>query len=250
MKQWQKYVAEVLGTFTLVFIGSVAILAAFESQLDLVLIAFGFGLALMAGLYAFGEVSGGHFNPAVSLAMFLDRRLPAGDLFGYWLAQFAGAILASLAVLLAFTDSDDVARTVTSAPHGDWRAFVLEIIATAIFVAVILESTRAERHRGTALISIPLTLAAIHLALIPHSGSSVNPARSLAPTLIGWEAWGDIWIYLVAPPIGAIAGWVAHAVTVRGDTNLRDDFERAAGDMRTARSGRSDLDAGDTGGPS
>ena len=94
MKSWQKYVAELLGTFILVFGGSLAILAAAAREQPRV--AFGFGIALLAGLYAFGEVSGGHFNPIVSLAMFLDRRLSALDTIWYWIAQFVGAILASL----------------------------------------------------------------------------------------------------------------------------------------------------------
>ena len=102
MGKMQKYLAEALGTFTLVGVGSFAIVSRgqFPAQgAGIVSIALGFGLALLAGLYAFGEVSGGHFNPAVSLAMFLDRRLPMDDLIGYWIAQFLGAIAASLVVL-------------------------------------------------------------------------------------------------------------------------------------------------------
>ena len=97
MKSWQKYVAEFLGTLILVFGGSVAILGNSAGDLG---VAFGFGLALLAGLYAFGEVSGGHFNPIVSLAMFLDRRLSALDTIWYWIAQFVGAICASLLILV------------------------------------------------------------------------------------------------------------------------------------------------------
>ena len=109
-----KYVAEVLGTFTLVFIGSLSILASVAPAPTLLVAAFGFGLALLAGLYAFGDISGGHFNPAVSFAMFLNGRLDAPTMVGYWVSQFAGAILASFAVLIAF-GQDDVAATVTAA---------------------------------------------------------------------------------------------------------------------------------------
>lgn len=231
MRQWQKYVAELLGTFTLVFFGSVAILGG----AGVVGIAFAFGIALLAGLYAFGEVSGGHFNPIVSLAMFLDRRLSALDLVRYWLAQFVGAIFASLVVLLAFASSDRVGDTATFAP-SDGRAFVLELVASAIFVAVILQATTSGRYGTSALVAIALTLAAIHLALIPFSGSSVNPARSFAPTLVGASHWGDIWIYLIAPPIGGIVGWIAHVVAVKGETTVRDELARAAGEMRTGPS--------------
>ena len=202
------YVAELLGTFTLVFIGSISILAAVAANQPLVLVAsFGFGLALLAGLYAFGEISGGHFNPAVSLAMFLSGRLDGGSFLRYVIAQLAGAILASLAVLTAF-GQDDVAATATTAA-ASWDAFWLELIMTTIFVSVILQSSRSQRVFGTALLAIPLTLVAIHLAAIPTSGSSVNPARSLGPALVGNE-WSDFWIYLTAPLIGAAIGAVIH----------------------------------------
>jgi aquaporin Z len=208
MENLRNYVAELLGTFTLVFIGSLSILAAVTTDAPLVIaVAFGFGLALLAGLYAFAEISGGHFNPAVSLAMFLNGRLELPAMIGYWISQFAGAILASLAVLAAFSQ-DDVAGTVTGA-SASWDAFWLELVLTALFVLVILQSSRSQRVFGTALLAIPLTLVAIHLAAIPTSGSSVNPARSLGPALVGNE-WGDFWIYLTAPLIGAVIGAVIH----------------------------------------
>ena len=207
MENLRNYVAELLGTFTLVFIGSLSILAAVAADAPLTIaVAFCFGLALLAGLYAFGELSGGHFNPAVSLAMFLSGRLELPSLIGYVIAQLAGAIFASLAVLAAFSQ-DDVAGTVTGASDS-WDAFWLELLLTTIFVLVILQSSRSQRVFGTALLAIPLTLVAIHLAAIPVSGSSVNPARSLGPALVGNE-WGDFWIYLTAPLIGgAIAAFV------------------------------------------
>ena len=204
----RRYVAELLGTFTLVFIGSISILAAIAANQPLVLVvSLGFGLALLAGLYAFGEISGGHFNPAVSLAMLLCGRLDAGSFVRYAIAQLAGAILAALAVLAAF-GQDDVAATTTTAA-GSWDAFWLELIMTALFVSVILQSSRSQRVFGTALLAIPLTLVAIHLAAIPTSGSSVNPARSLGPALVGNE-WSDFWIYLTAPFIGAAIGAMIH----------------------------------------
>ena len=207
MENLRKYVAELLGTFTLVFVGSLSLLAALATDSPLVLVvAFGFGLALLAGLYAFGELSGGHFNPAVSLAMFLSGRLEVPTMIGYWISQFLGAILASLAILAAFSQ-DDVASTVTAATNS-WDAFWLELLLTMIFVLVILQSSRSQRVFGTALLAIPLTLVAVHLAAIPTSGSSVNPVRSLGPAIVGNE-WGDVWIYLTAPLIGgAIASFI------------------------------------------
>jgi aquaporin Z len=204
----RNYLAELLGTFTLVFIGSLALLAAVATQAPFVItVAFGFGLALLAGLYAFGELSGGHFNPAVSLAMFLSGRLELPTMIGYWISQLVGAVLASLAVLVAF-GQDDVASTVTQA-SASWDAFWLELLLTTLFVAVILQSSRSQRVFGTALLAIPLTLVAVHLAAIPVSGSSVNPVRSLAPALVGNE-WGDLWIYLTAPLIGGVIAAVLH----------------------------------------
>jgi aquaporin Z len=228
----QNYLAEVLGTFTLVVVGSFAIVSASAGDaLGIVSIALGFGLALMIGLYAFGEVSGGHYNPIVSLGMFLDGRLAMPDMIRYWISQLAGAILASVVVLIAYDDGV-VAATTTQA-SDTWAAIVVEVVMSALFVAVILQSTKSERSHGTALLAIPLALVAIHVAAIPISGASVNPARSLGPAIVGTE-FNDIWIYLIAPPIGAVLGWIAYRVVAEGDTNLRDDLRAAqAGGGRT-----------------
>lgn len=228
MGSMQKLLAELFGTFTLVFVGSLAIIGGGGSDVALVSIALGFGLALLIGLYAFGEVSGGHFNPAVSLGMFLDKRLPASDLIGYWIAQFAGAILASIVVLIAW-DSDAVASTVTG-NNDTWPAFVVEVVLTALFLAIILQVTRSDKFGPSALTAIPLALVAIHVAAIPISGASVNPARSFGPALVGTE-FGDLWLYFVAPAIGAVLGWIVHKVVVMGETNVRSDLKDARASM-------------------
>ena len=123
-------------------------------------------------------------------------------------------------------------------PLWNGTAVFLEITFTAFFVLVILQSTKSERYRGTALISIPLTLMAIHFAAIPFSGSSVNPARSLGPALVG-PKWDAFWIYIVGPAAGAIIGWIVYAVVVKGDTNLRDDMERVKSEVMTSGGGAS-----------
>lgn len=214
----QKYAAEMLGTFVLVFGGTTAIVATgMTGSPVLVVVGLAFGLALLAGLYAFGEVSGGHFNPAVSLAMFLDRRLTANDLVSYWVAQFAGGILAAIVLWLA-TSRDSVAGTVTvPGPDGNGTAFLIELVFTAIFVAVILQASASGRFGSSALLAIPLTLVAVHLAAIPFSGSSVNPARTFGPDLIGGE-WDGFWIYLIAPPLGAVVAVVVHRFVSGGLT--------------------------------
>lgn len=207
----RKYLAELFGTFILVFVGSVAILAANGGSGGggYVEIGFAFGLALLAGLYAFGEVSGGHFNPIVSIAMVLDRRLDARHLIPYWIAQLAGAVLASLCVAIAFSKNSVKATATVPGPQGAGTAFFLEMLVSAIFVLVILKVTQSSTFGGTALIAIPLTLAAAHFALIPWSGSSLNTARSFGPALIG-NRWTDFWVYLIAPPLGAVIGWAIY----------------------------------------
>jgi aquaporin Z len=216
MNDYRKYAAEFLGAFVLVFGGTTAIVAANRSTIPvLIVVPFAFGLALLAGLYAFGEVSGGHFNPAVSIAMFLDRRLPSADLVGYVVAQILGAIAASLVLLIA-TNKHAVASTATvPGPSGNGTAFLIEFVFTAIFIMVILQSSLSERFGGSALLAIPLTLSAIHFAAIPFSGSSVNPARTIGPDLVG-NTWTGIWIYLIAPPLGAALGWAIHRYVTEG----------------------------------
>jgi aquaporin Z len=223
MKPWQKYLAEFFGTFVLVGVGTFAVVGSLRADVSPLLVApFAFGLALLAGLYAFAEVSGGHYNPAVSLGLFLDRRLDVPDLLGYWVSQFLGAIAAAI-VLLVATSQDDVASTATI-PSSNGTAFVVELMFTAIFVSVILQSSKSSRYGGSALIAIPLTLLAVHFAAVPFSGSSVNPARTFGPALIGNE-WTGIWIYFIAPPLGAVLAWLVHRVVVEGDTDVRDDVQ-------------------------
>ncbi len=204
--------AEVLGTYILVVGGCGAVLAANASgaTTTIVAISFGFGLALLAGLYAFGEVSGGHFNPAVSLAMLLDGRIDALTTIGYWVAQVLGAVLAAL-TLLVVSSQEAVASTATVLGSGVevWEGFLMEMTFTAIFLVVILKVSTSLGSRATAFLSIALTLTMIHLVLVPFTGTSVNPARSLGPGIVG-VVWSDQWIYWVAPLVGAAIGWVIY----------------------------------------
>jgi len=176
---------------------------------------------LLAALYAFAETSGGHFNPAVSLALFLDRRLSVFDLVGYWIFQFAGAILAS-GVLYAAFNKTAVKVTATAPGVGRGPAVIFEIVLTAIFVLVILQVTKSGTFGSSALVAIPLTLVAIHFAAILVSGSSVNPARTLGPAVIG-NTWTSIWIYFLGPAAGSILGWLIHTIVVEGDVDIRDN---------------------------
>ena len=162
---------------------------------NIVIVAFGFGLALMAGLYAFGEISGAHYNPGVSLAIVLDQRMAPVSMAGDRVAQLVGATLASLTILVA-TSTEAVASTLTTFGEGveAWEAFLFEAVFTAIFLAVILKVTKSENSGKTAFLGIGLTLTMIHLVLIPFTGTSVNPVRSLGPEVAG-GVWTAQWVY-------------------------------------------------------
>lgn len=201
------YLAELLGTFLFFAIGmsSVqAVLALGAAAPLLVVVPLGFGLGLLAAIFAFGHVSGGHFNPAVSIAMAIDERLSPMDTAGYIVSQVIGAIGAS-ALILVLWNQAAVAKTITApgSGFGDVQALVFETVLTAIFVLVILSSTK--HAAALAALAIPLTLVAIHLVAVPFTGSSVNPARSIAPALLGGDL-SKLWIYLVAPVVGAVIG--------------------------------------------
>ena len=203
-----RYLAELIGTLILVLVGSMSIVGAAAMNVPVILVVpFGFGLGLLAAIVAVGHVSGGHFNPAVTLAALLDRRVSPIDAAGYVVAQVIGATGASGVVLL-LTDRASVAGTATNpgaALSGDAvKAFATEIVLSAIFLLVILTVTK--RAAIPAPLAIPLTLVAIHFAGVPFSGASVNPARSLGPALVGGDL-SNLWIYLIAPFVGAAIGW-------------------------------------------
>ena len=179
------------------------------------MIGLAFGLSLLAGLYWMAEVSGGHFNPAVSLAMALDRRLSPIDMIGYWIFQVLGGVLASLA-LWVFTSRLAVKGTGTYPGLSDGKAWFVEFLFSAIFVGVILQASTSAGYAKSALVAIPLTLVAVHLAAIPFTGSSVNPARTLGPDIVG-GAWTGIWIYLTAPLAGGVLAWLIHKLVVKGE---------------------------------
>jgi aquaporin Z len=226
----KRITAELLGTFVLVLFGSFAIFSANFGNVNaegvpmpqgtpVLIIAFGFGLGLLVALYAFGEVSGGHFNPAVSLAMWVDGRIDAGFFLLYVIAQIAGAVLASLATMAAFSQ-EFVASTAT-VPNlalgvSNADAFLLEMLFTALFIAVILKVSKSSAFSGTVFIAIALTLLIIHVVLVPLTGTSVNPARTLGPAIVG-DVYTSIWVYMIAPMVGSIIGWGAYKLVTWGD---------------------------------
>jgi MIP family channel proteins len=206
----RKAAAELVGTFLFFAIGLTAVQGVGATSAPvLVVIPFAFGLGLLAAIFAVGHVSGGHFNPAVTVAMALDRRTTPIDAVGYIVGQVVGAILAAVLVLVLFSQ-DAVKSTITRPGNGfdDIKALILETVLTAVFVLVILASTR--RASALAALAIPLTLVVIHIAAVPFSGSSVNPARSIGPALVGGDL-ASLWVYIVGPIVGAVIGWAVWA---------------------------------------
>jgi aquaporin Z len=207
------YLAELLGTFLFMMIGYASVAAFNDTSVPvpgLLVVPFSFGFGLLAAIYAFGHASGGHFNPAVTVAMVLDGRTTPADALGYIIAQIIGAIGAA-AVVLVTVSQTAVAAGITKPGTGitDLSAVILEVVFTAIFLVVIL--TASKRNPAVAGIVIPLTLVGIHFAIATLSGSSVNPARSIGSAVVGGDLTG-IWIYIIGPVIGGIIGFGAFRV--------------------------------------
>jgi len=219
-----KYLAEFLGTFVLVFFGSMGIIAVGGAvgAAEIVAIAFAFGLALLAGIWAVVHVSGAHFNPAVTLAMLLDGRTSFSDAIGYWVGQFAGASVASL-VVAAATSREDVAGTVTNSPVLS-TGILMEIVLTLVFVWVIMAVTKTGGNHAPG--AIALTLVAVHLAGIPFSGASVNPARSFGPAVVAGD-FDQLWLYIVFPLVGAVISFAFYRLfpAVEGKVEATDTIE-------------------------
>jgi aquaporin Z len=224
MKIFQKYAAEFFGTFVLVGVGTGTVISVGVTQGDVVLpVALGFGLALMAALYMFAGKSGGHFNPAVSLAAFLDRRIGLIDMVGYWVMQVAGAVAAS--GLLAWIYSREyVAYTYTSLNRSggvnELAGFFAEAVLTLVFVFAILVLAKSEGH--TKYIGMGIALVVVHMVGLVMTGTGVNPARSFAPALVGGN-WDGFWVFVAGPALGAIVAWALYKIIIEGDLTLGDD---------------------------
>ena len=212
--------AEGLGTFWLVFggCGSAVLAAAFpELGIGFVGVSLAFGLTVLTMAYTVGGISGGHFNPAVSVGLMVAGRFPAKHLLPYIAAQVAGAVLAALALYLIASGKDGFSAGGFAAngygahsPGGYalLSALLIEVILTAFFLIVILGSTHGRAPAGFAPIAIGLALTLIHLISIPVTNTSVNPARSTSQALFAEGGWalGQLWLFWVAPILGAIIG--------------------------------------------
>ncbi len=199
----RRYIAETLGTFALVFAGTGAIVIndVTNGSVSHVGIALTFGLIVMAMIYALGDISGAHLNPAVTVGFVIARRLKVRFLIPYVLSQLAGALLASVALLCIFGNHANLGSTT---PLGsDWQSFALETLLTAILMFVILCVSTGPKETGVmAGIAIGGVIGLEALFAGPICGASMNPARSLAPAIVSGQL-SSLWVYLTAPFLGS-----------------------------------------------
>lgn len=199
----KKYLAELIGTFALVFCGTGAIVIndVTSGSVSHVGIAMTFGLIVMAMIYTFGSVSGAHINPAVSIAFSLTDRFDKKDLFGYIIAQLIGAFLASGILRILFTTHENLGATF---PYGDWhQTFILEIILTYFLMLVIIFASQNKAIQQFTGMAVGATVLLEAMFAGPITGASMNPARSIAPAIVSGNI-AELWIYIAAPIIGAI----------------------------------------------
>ena len=224
----KKLAAELIGTFWLVLggCGSAVLAANFGGDgnplgIGLLGVSFAFGLTVLTGAYAFGHLSGAHFNPAVSIGLWAGGRFPAKDLLPYIVAQIAGAVLAGFVLLQIASGTSGFAidpaapgafasngyGALSPGGYAMGAALLCEVVMTAMFLVVIMGATHTRAPVGFAPIAIGLALTLIHLISIPVTNTSVNPARSTGVALFaGSGAIGQLWLFWVAPIVGAIIG--------------------------------------------
>ncbi len=204
MKEGEKYAAEFIGTFALVFAGTGAIIIndVTGGAVTSVGVGLTFGMIVMTMIYAVGDVSGAHFNPAVTLGFFVARRFEGKLILPYVLSQLSGALAASLLLRALFPQDSTLGTTAPAGPA--LQSLILEIVLTAILMFVILNVSVGAKERGiTAGIAVGAVIALEALFAGPICGASMNPARSLAPALVS-QHLAHLWIYLVAPVAGAL----------------------------------------------
>ena len=223
----KRYISELIGTMVLVLFGCGSAAIA-GSVLGTVGIALAFGLSIVAMAYVIGDISGCHINPAVSIGMWIDGRLGTKDLIMYIVFQCIGAIIgiALLAVIINSAPSlggymatglgQNGFGSASSVGLNVVGAIIVEIILTFVFVFTVLGVTKKVENGAVAGIVIGLTLAFVHIMGIPLTGTSVNPARSLAPALfLGGQALNQVWVFILAPVVGAvIAGLLYKGLTL------------------------------------
>jgi len=198
----KKYIAEAVGTMLLTL---VACGIAVTSGVDLVATALAFGLVIVAAAYSIGNVSGCHINPAVSIALFVAGKMTLKECLRYIAAQIVGAFVGSLLLGLLLGKFSVLGANGLVGDTSIWAALAVEVILTFIFTTTILGVTNKKENGHVTGIVIGLTLVLVHLFGLPFTGTSVNPARSLAPAILqGGAALSNVWIFIVAPIVGAV----------------------------------------------
>ncbi len=224
MPSMQRLGAEFLGTFWLVFggCGSAVLAAAFpEVGIGLLGVSLAFGLTVLTMAYAVGHVSGGHFNPAVTLGLWAGGRFPAGEILPYWVVQLIGAVAAAALLYVIASGQPEFSLSSGFAANGFGEnspggysmgaALVAEIVLTFFFLLIIMGVTDTRVPAGFAPLAIGLALTLIHLISIPVTNTSVNPARSTGQALfVGDWALAQLWLFWVAPLIGGAIGGLAY----------------------------------------
>lgn len=244
----KKLIAEMIGTAALVIFGcGTAVLAG--AEVGHAGIAAAFGLAIVAMAYGIGPISGCHVNPAVSLGAFVSGRMSAGEMVKYWVAQFIGATLGAAIVYAIASGKADYSLADNGLGQNGWgagylgeysmhAALIFEVVATFLFVTVILGATQKAAPTAFAGLAIGLTLWVIHLVGIQVTGVSVNPARSFGPAV--FTGMGQLWLFIVAPVIGAVlAGLMFRtklleetaddakaSLEVKGDNQVLSDYDK------------------------
>lgn len=208
MKTFKKLIAECLGTFFLVFFacGIACVIPNDNMGVFSIVVALGFGLALIASIYTIGNISGSHINPAVSIAMLIDGRMKIGEFFGYIVAQFVGAT-AGAGLLAAFLPETPLG-TNSIGSLAIWQAIIIEVVLTFLFVYTVLCTTAKSDFQGAGIVN-GLALTLVHILGISFTGTSVNPARTFGPAFIKMlqgdnAAISQYWIFLVAPLAGGV----------------------------------------------
>jgi aquaporin Z len=209
----KKAIAECIGTFVLVLFGTgTAVIGGGVEGIGILGIAMAFGLSIVAMAYSIGTISGCHVNPAVSIAMFINKRMTAEELAYYVIAQILGALLGTVTLVTILKSSGMTLNNLGQNSFGNLGAsgsFLVEFVLTFVFILVIVAVTGKKGNANLAGIVIGLTLVLVHLLGISLTGTSVNPARSFAPALFaGGEAISQLWVFIIAPILGGIAAAV------------------------------------------